>query len=128
MSASPPLSPQSHPGQTFVLYAVRGRIYASNVRGKLVDLGGFTDDEDEQVAYRLDGDDHAAGHGFDSVEEALQHLATTVTFLFLDGQFTALDDAGGVERPDLAGAPQIQVTLDPRGRADHAIAPVVPLV
>lgn len=120
-AADLPASPTAPPGHTFTLYAVGGRLYASNVRDKLVDLGTL-DRGDGGYRYRLDGDDRAAASGFDTAEDALADVAGTVTFLYLDGQFTALADAGGAARPDLEDATRIHVTLDPKGRAEHAIS------
>lgn len=120
-AGAPPLTPAAFPGQTFTLYASRGRIFASNVREKLVDLGRLDDAAGGGYAYQLDGDEKVAGSGFDTAEDALAHLATSVTFFYLDGQFTALADLGGASRPDLPTATQIQVTLDRRGHAAPAI-------
>jgi hypothetical protein len=96
----------------FVLYALRGRVYASNVKQKLVDLGEITRGADGQYSYLLDGD-KTTGSGFDTPEAALAHVAAMVSFLFLDGQFTALEDLGGADRPDLVDAPQLEVMLEP---------------
>ena len=109
------------PGVPFVLYALKGRVVASNVKQKLVDLGRLSQDgEGDTYSYLLDGD-NATGSGFADAQEALSHIAQTTTFLFLDGQFTALEDLGGTERPDLADAPQLEVTLDPLGRGEKMI-------
>jgi hypothetical protein len=117
-SASPSAAPA---GARFVLYALQGRVYASNVKHKLVDLGRLAQEgEDGTYAYLLDGD-KATGSGFAGAREALAHIAQTTSFLFLDGQFTALEDLGGAYRPDLADAPQLEVSLDPLGRG----APVI---
>jgi hypothetical protein len=109
----------------FVLYALKGRVYASNVKQKLVDLGRLSQDgEGGTYSYLLDGD-KSTGSGFADAQEALTHIAQTTTFLFLDGQFTALEDLGGAERPDLADAPRLEVALDPLGRGERAIDPQV---
>ena len=135
-SPTPAPSPaKAEPGQAhgapagvpFVLYALKGRVYASNVKDKLVDLGRLAQDGDGDgdggtYAYVLDGD-HSTGSGFADAHEALEHIAQTTTFLFLDGQFTALEDLGGTARPDLAEAPRLEVTLDPLGRGERAIDP-----
>jgi hypothetical protein len=108
-------------GVPFVLYALKGRVYASNVKDKLVDLGRLSQDgEGGTYSYLLDGD-RATGSGFADAQEALAHLAQTTTFLFLDGQFTALEDLGGAGRPDLARATRLEVSLDPLGRGERAI-------
>lgn len=109
-------------GVPFVLYALRGRVYASNVKQKLIDLGRLTQQDDGTWTYLLDGD-KSTGAGLDAPEAALQHIAATTTFLFLDGQFTALESLGGVDRPDLQAAPQCDVLLDPQGRGERMIAP-----
>ncbi|RYF64314.1 MAG: hypothetical protein EOO29_42570 [Comamonadaceae bacterium] len=117
-SGGPSSAPASVP---FVLYALKGRVYASNIKQKLVDLGRLkADGEGGTYSYLLDGD-KATGSGFADAHEALAHIAQTTSFLFLDGQFTALEDLGGAERPDLADAPQIEVALDPLGRGEKMI-------
>ncbi|MBU0749090.1 MAG: hypothetical protein KKB95_14425 [Gammaproteobacteria bacterium] len=122
---SPP-APTGHSGSgvPFVLYALRGRVYASNIKQKLIDLGRLAQQDDGMWTYLLDGD-KSTGAGFEGPEAALQHIAATTTFLFLDGQFTALEDLGGVDRPDLQSAPQCDVLLDPLGRGERMIAPRV---
>lgn len=106
------------PGVAFTLYAVRDRVYASNVKHKLIDLGRLAQDVDGTYSYLLDGD-KAAGGGFEAPGAALDHIAGTISFLFLDGQFTALEDLGGADRPDLQGVPQCTVTLAPLGRGER---------
>lgn len=125
-TASPDSSGAGSPapsGVPFVLYALKGRVYASNIKQKLVDLGRLAQDGGGGTySYLLDGD-NATGSGFANPQEALAHIAQTTSFLFLDGQFTALEDLGGTARPDLAGAPQLEVMLDPLGRGERAIDP-----
>ncbi|AVT14751.1 MULTISPECIES: hypothetical protein [Paracidovorax] len=104
----------------FTFYAANGRVYASNVKDKLVDLGRL-DRDGTGYAYQLDADEKIAAGGFESPEHALASIVGAITFLFLDGQFTALADVGG-ERPDLIDAPQIHVTLDALGKGEPAIA------
>lgn len=120
-----PVAPVAAAGRAavpFVLYAVRGRVYASNVKNKLVDLGRLSHDgADGTYAYLLDGD-KATGSGFADAQAALAHIAQTTTFLFLDGQFTALEDLGGTDRPDIADVPQLSVALERPGRGDTAVS------
>lgn len=108
-------------GASFTLYAAGGRVYASNVRDKVVDLGLLEERGSGGYRYQLDGDDAIASAGFATAEDALVHLAHAITFLFLDGQFTALADVGGPSRPDLLSATQIHVVLDRRGHAEPTI-------
>lgn len=125
-SSSPAAGSAATAGVPFVLYALKGRVYASNVKQKLVDLGRLSQDGEGggTYSYLLDGD-KATGSGFADAHEALAHIAQTTSFLFLDGQFTALEDLGGAGRPDLADAPRLEVTLDPLGRGEPAIDPGV---
>lgn len=125
-SSSPAAGSAATAGVPFVLYALKGRVYASNVKQKLVDLGRLSQDGEGggTYSYLLDGD-KATGSGFADAHEALAHIAQTTSFLFLDGQFTALEDLGGAGRPDLVDAPRLEVTLDPLGRGEPAIDPGV---
>ena len=110
--ATDPLTSPAAPGgqQPFTLYAAGGRIYARNVEAKLVDLGALTED-DAGYRYRLDGNGLTAS-GLSSPQAVLEHLAPRLRFLFLDGQFTAVADAGENEVPELRGAPRLDILLD----------------
>jgi hypothetical protein len=99
--------------QSYTLYAADGRVYASNIRQKLVDLGELAP-EGGAFGYRLDGN-QASGSGFADEKAALRDLGKALSFLFLDGQFTALTDQRGHAGPDLSDAPQIEITLDEFG-------------
>lgn len=119
---TPELAPTTRAASTFTLYAYQGHLYASNVRGKLIELGTLTQgDNGGGCAYAIDGDDRPDGSGFASAQEALQEVARGITFLYLDGQFTAQRDLSDVHRPDLPDAPQVRVTLDPLGHANPAV-------
>ncbi len=111
----------THPAHRFTLYAYQGHVHVSNVRGKLIDLGSITEDGDGW-SYALDDEKCPGESGFASAQEALAAVARCVTFLYLDGQFTAQRDLSDVHRPDLPDAPQLQVSLDPRGLAEPVIA------
>ena len=109
--------------QPFTVYAAGGRIYASNVRHKLIDLGSLQPESPDSgtLAYALDGGDHPGAGGFADAAAALQHLGRHIPFLFLDGQFTALPDVrehGGVEL-DRADA-RLGITLDAFGTGEAA--------
>lgn len=105
--------------QTFTLYAAQGRVYASNVRQKLVDLGSLAQ-EPSCWRYQLDGNG-ATGAYQASARDALQDLAASLTFLYLDGQFTALADVRGRTGPSLDGAPRVELTLDELGKGEPAV-------
>lgn len=108
-SNSPSKSSQpASPRQPFTFYAAQGRVYVSNNAQKLIDLGSLTE-SDHGFAYVLDGNQQE-GSRFTSAEGALRHVADHVRFLYLDGQFTALEDARG--QANLQDAPSIEVLLD----------------
>src|SRR4051812_10713331 len=84
---------QRHPGprkQPYTLYAARGRAYARNAAGPVIDLGALAQ-QDGRWRYLLDGN-QLAGEGFPTPEQALRDIAARLRFLWLDGQFTALPD------------------------------------
>ncbi|WP_313311329.1 hypothetical protein [Pulveribacter sp.] len=120
---TPANAPSAHATRTFTLYAYRGRLCASNVRGKLIDLGSLAERSGSGWAFELDGEGSLGACGYASAEQALTAAAESMTFLFLDGQFTAQRDLSDVPRPDLPHAPQVVVALDPRGIASPVLAP-----
>jgi hypothetical protein len=98
------------PRQAFTFYAANGRVYASNVSQKLIDLGSLG----EQAGgwcYLLDGNKQSA-QGFATPEAALRHIAEATAFLYLDGQFTALADLRDTGQVSLGGAKRIDVVID----------------
>lgn len=107
-SSSSKSSQPASPRQPFTFYAAQGRVYASNNAQKLIDLGSLTE-SDHGFAYLLDGNQQA-GERFPSAEAALRHVADHVRFLFLDGQFTAVEDSRG--SVNLQDAASIEVLLD----------------
>jgi hypothetical protein len=107
-----PNDPPATPGlqQPFTLYAAQGRVYASNVDDKLIDLGSLTEAGDGW-RYRLDGNGLGAGRLPDP-PAALAHLATHLRFLYLDGQFTALVDERSNPTLNLENATRLDILLD----------------
>jgi hypothetical protein len=104
-----PQEPAS-PRQAFTFYAADGRVHASNVAQKLIDLGSLQQQADGWC-YLLDGNKHT-GERLPSAEAALRHIVDHVRFLYLDGQFTALADMRGNAGVHLDGAPRIDVMID----------------
>ena len=96
--------------QPFTLYAAGGRVYARNTDQKLVDLGELRQDG-SAWSYALDGN-HQTGSGFFTAEEALRDIGRSIRFLWLDGQFTAVADAGEGGDVNLDGATQVEIMLD----------------
>lgn len=107
--------------QPFTLYAAKGRVYARNRDQKIIDLGALTR-SDGGWRYLLDGNKESAD-GFKTDEEALRDLSRHLRFLWLDGQFTAIEDAKGDATLDLDGATRLDIELDelpPGGRMQDA--------
>jgi hypothetical protein len=94
----------------FTLYASKGRVYASNVDQKLIDLGALSQ-QDGGWCYLLDGNKES-GKGLFTEEAALREIAGHLRFLWLDGQFTAVADAREQPDLDLDGAARLDITLD----------------
>ena len=109
--AQEPASPDAAPRQQpFTLYAAGGRVYATNAARKLVDLGALWRDG-AGFHYLLDGN-KMEGHGLITAEAALREIAQRVSFLYLDGQFTALTDLRGADGLALGDAVRLDITLD----------------
>jgi hypothetical protein len=92
----------------YTLYAVQGRVYASNVEDALIDLGRLGKEDDGSFGFTLDGN-AAEDHGFASTGEALQGVAEQLSFYFLDGQFTSLPDCH--REVDVSGAERLGICL-----------------
>lgn len=101
--------------QPFRLYAAQGHVYARNRDNKLIDLGTLTHHEGG-ICYLLDGNGQG-GSGFFTEEEALRDIAGHLHFLWLDGQFTAVGDAGA--ETNLEGATQLDIVLDELAPAER---------
>jgi hypothetical protein len=97
--------------QPFVLYAAQGRIYVRNRTQKVIDLGALTRDKSGAFRYALDGN-HQSEDGFAGEEEALNAIARSIRFLWLDGQFTAVADARDNPALNLDGATRVTIELD----------------
>lgn len=65
----------------------------------------------DTYGYLLDGNQQAA-EGLPSAEAPLRHIADHVTFLYLDGQFTAVADLRGTDGVNLDGGARIDVMMD----------------
>ena len=102
--------------QPFSLYAANGRVYASNVAQKLVDLGALWRD-DAGFHYLLDGN-KMQGDGLITAEAALREIGARLSFLYLDGQFTALANVRGTDGVSLDGAARVDITLDELARGE----------
>lgn len=96
--------------QAFSLYAANGRVYASNIEQKLIDLGELAQ-QPGGWAWLLDGN-KLAGAGLPSAVDALRDIVKQMSFLYLDGQFTALADVRQDASVHLDGAQQLDIVVD----------------
>lgn len=96
--------------QAFSLYAANGRLYASNVDQKLVDLGALTHEADG-FAWSLDGN-KVGRRGLPDAVAAMRDAVQEMTFLYLDGQFTALADVREDASVHLADAVRLDIVVD----------------
>jgi len=105
----------------FTLYAAGGRVYVSNVRNKLIDLGRIESAEGG-IGYLLDGEGPGA-KGFADTPAALRDITKRITFLYLDGQFTAQADLRDSAESRLDGADPLHFELDELGPGEPATDP-----
>lgn len=111
MPSQLPPTPQAYPRpQPFTLYANHGRVYASNVDRKLIDLGALSGSDEDGWSYCLDGNG-LRGEDLATADAALRDLAERLSFLFVDGQFTANADLRD-SSVSLEGATRLEITLD----------------
>lgn len=103
---------------SFRFYAAGERLYARNIEGKVVDLGRLARHADGSWHYVLDGN-KLAGGGTPTPETAMADAARRMGFLYLDGQFTALEDARSHPDLDLSQAPAVEVAMDELQRGER---------
>jgi len=104
---------------TFKLFATDHRVLAQNGDGKLIDIGAIEHREKTGFVVSLDVDE-LESEPASSEEEALQNIATQITFDYLDGLFTSenVTEFHG----KLADLPHMELTLDetlPRSLTDR---------
>ena len=96
--------------QAFTLYGANGRVYASNVDQKLIDLGALVQDGNGWT-WVLDGS-KLSRSGLASAADAMRDMVKQMSFLYLDGQFTALADVRQDAGVHLEGAEQLDIVVD----------------
>lgn len=105
--------------QPYTLYAARGRVYARNAAGPVIDLGSLAQ-QGNQWCYLLDGNKLSAD-GLASADAALRDIARRLHFLWLDGQFTALPDVRQAAGVDWSQAASLEIELDELGPNERVI-------
>lgn len=105
--------------QNFTLFTTRGRLYVRNVKQKVIDIGELPGSGKGPYSYRLDVGG-MSGEGFDSADTALRDLASQLTFIYLDGQFTSLPEED-TSSLDIDGATQLEVVCGHAGNAEPLV-------
>lgn len=98
------------PRARFTFHAAQERLYARNEDGKVIDLGRLAPQPDGSWHYLLDGNQLAGGAA--TPEAAMADAAERMGFLYLDGQFTAVEDAREQPEFDISQAPAIELLVD----------------
>jgi hypothetical protein len=101
--AAPPAAHQ------FALSAAAGRLYIQNAAGKVIEVGDLVE-EQGRYAYRLD-QGAIQGQDLPDLGSALRHLASQLTFLYVDGLFQQLPDSAAEANVHSMSAPPLHVTL-----------------
>jgi hypothetical protein len=99
-------SPAAH---QFALSVAAGRLYIQNAAGKVIEVGDLFE-EQGRYAYRLD-QGAIQGQGMPDLGSALRHLASQLTFLYVDGLFQQLPDSAAEAGAHSVSAPPLFVTL-----------------
>ncbi|ARP87507.1 hypothetical protein [Bordetella genomosp. 9] len=99
-------SPAAH---QFALSAAAGRLYIQNAAGKAIEVGDLYE-EGGQYGYRLD-QGAIQGQGFPDLGAALRHLASQLTFIYVDGLFQQLPDSAAEANVHSMSSPPLFITL-----------------
>ena len=97
---------------TYTLYIANGRIYARNRQNHLIDIGA-AQEQAGSFSWRLDGDETLHGHHLPNADAVMRELEKTMSFEFLDGQFTSLPDLIHNGEVRVADAPRREIALRP---------------
>jgi hypothetical protein len=93
----------------FALSAAAGRLYIQNAAGKVVEVGDLFE-EQGRYAYRLD-QGAIQGQDLPDLGSALRHLASQLTFLYVDGLFQQLPDSAAEASVHSMSAAPLFITL-----------------
>lgn len=99
------------------LFYLQDRLLVQNIDGHLVDIGGAKE-EAGRFHWQLDGNEEQ-GDQSDSVEAMLRDVEQHLSFLFLDGQFTSLEDLSASYAGELENAPSRQILLHELSERDR---------
>ncbi|WP_428946134.1 hypothetical protein ACQK5W_09365 [Pantoea sp. FN060301] len=98
------------------LFYIQDRLLVQNIDGHLVDIGGATE-QAGRYQWELDGNEEQGDS--DSVEAMLRDVEQHLSFLFLDGQFTSLEDLSERYAGELESAPSRQIALHELSERDQ---------
>lgn len=102
-SASPSAS------REFGISVASGRIYIQNAAGKVIEVGDMVE-EHGIYGYRLDAG-AIQGEQFGSLDSALRHLASQLTYLYLDQLFVQLPDSAAEAGAHSVSRPALRIDL-----------------
>jgi hypothetical protein len=93
----------------FALSASAGRLYIQNAAGKVIEIGDLVE-EQGRYGYQLD-QGSIRGQDLPDLGSALRHLASQLTFLYVDGLFRQLPDSAAEASAHSMSAPPLFITL-----------------
>ncbi|HTK01643.1 MAG TPA: hypothetical protein VL522_18590 [Bordetella sp.] len=93
----------------FALSAAAGRLYIQNAAGKVIEVGDLCE-ERGRYGYRLD-QGAIQGQDLPDLGSALRHLASQLTFLYVDGLFRQLPDSAAEASAHSMSAAPLFITL-----------------
>ncbi|WP_435930290.1 hypothetical protein [Dryocola sp. BD613] len=98
------------------LFYIQDRLLVQNIDGHVVDIGGATQ-QAGRFHWHLDGNDEQGAS--DSVDAMLRDVEQHLSFLFLDGQFTSLEDLSERYADMLESAPSRLIALHELSERDE---------
>lgn len=113
-SSDPPSGADTAPSASpheFAIHTSAGRIYIQNAAGKVIDVGELLE-EKHVYGYRLDSGG-IQGQGFGELGPALRHMASQLTFLYLESLFQRLPDDAAEASMHSISMPAVRISLAP---------------
>ena len=99
------------------LFYIQDRLLVQNIDGHVVDIGSATQ-QAGRFHWHLDGNGEQ-GDRSDSIDAMLRDVEQHLSFLFLDGQFTSLEDLSERYADKLESAPSRQIALHELSERDE---------
>jgi hypothetical protein len=97
------------PSREFGISVASGRIYVQNAAGKVIEVGDMVEQQGI-YSYRLDAG-AIQGQQFGNLDSALRHLASQLTYLYLDQLFKQLPDSAAEAGAHSISRPALRIEL-----------------